>query len=246
MSHVYDVVSKHRSIRKYKDQPVKEDDLQKILRAVQFAPTSVNGQQISVIVIQERATREKLAEWTGGQPWIAEAPVFLLFVADFSRVAMALEREGLPFANMESIEATMVGCVDAGIGFANAMNVAEDLGYGIVPIGAVRRAPDEIIDLLKLPRYVYPVLGMCVGVPDQDPEMKPRLPQELFVHRETYRPADPERLAEYNRTVRAYMDRRTGGKDVRDWSEGVAAVYRQVYFPKVWPSLKRQGFENTR
>ena len=92
MSHVYNVISKHRSIRKFKDQPVKDEDLQKILKAIQFAPTSVNGQQISVIVIKEKAAKARLAEWTGGQPWIAETPVFLLFVADsFEVIADALQ-----------------------------------------------------------------------------------------------------------------------------------------------------------
>lgn len=242
MSCVYDVVSRHRSIRKYRDQPVREEDLQKILKAVQFAPSSVNGQQTSVVVVRDPKTRSLLAEWTGNQPWIAEAPVFLLFVADFTRVARACEKAGRPFAGVDSVECVMVGCVDAGIGFSNAMNVAEDLGYGIVPIGAVRREPEKIIERLKLPRYVYPVLGMCLGVPDQDPEMKPRLPQDVFVHQETYRTADEKRMAEYDETIRKYMDRRTGGTDVRSWSDGVAAVYDHVCFPKVAPSLKRQGF----
>lgn len=246
MQRVYDVISKHRSIRKYKNEPVKEEDLQRILNAVRHAPNSVNGQQISVVVVKDQATKDKIADLTGGQPWIAQAPVFLVFVADYTRVALALQREGLPFGNMESIEATMVCCVDSGIGFANAMNVAEEAGYGIVPIGAVRREPQEIINLLKLPKYVYPIVGMCVGIPDENPAMKPRIPLEMLVHQEHYHPVDPDALARYDQEVAAYMEKRTGGKDVRDWSTTASQVYKQVYFPKVYRTLKDQGFENSK
>lgn len=244
MSQVYEVISNHVSIRKYKNENIKNEDLDKILKSTQFAPSSINGQQWSVIVIKDKETKKKIAALAGGQKWIEQAPVFLIFVADYYRTALALKKENKEFKNIESIEATMVSCVDIGIAFSNAMNVAESMGYGIVPIGAVRREPMEIIKLLELPKYVYPILGMCIGVPDEKPMKKPRMPEEAVIHREKYNKDLEDLVNQYDETIKEYMNTRTQGKDVRTWSKGISSVYDKVYFPKVYPSLKQQGFTN--
>lgn len=244
MNSLYNMMVNHQSIRKYKNEPVKEEDLRTILDAAIHCPTSINGQQFSIIVIKDQKKKDLIAEWTGGQSWIANAPVFLLFVSDFFRVGKAMSESGTSFDNIESVEATMVGSVDCGIAFGNAMNMAENLGYGIVPIGAVRRQPDQIIDLLKLPQYVYPVLGMCIGVPDENPGLKPRFPYEAMIHEEIYHQDVDDLLKQYDQTVRDYMNQRTGGKDIRSWSDGVTKVYQNVYFPLVNPTLKKQGYTN--
>lgn len=240
----YEVMKKHRSIRKYKDQDVKSSDLERILEAAQLAPSSINGQQWSVIVIKNQEKKKKFAELTGGQKWIEEAPVFLVFVADYYRTAIALKKEGKEFKNIESIEATMVSSVDIGLAFSNAMNVAEEMGYGIVPIGAIRRDPKTVIELLELPELVYPVLGMCIGVPDEDPMTKPRFPKEAMIHNEKYNRDLNGLVDEYDEIIKEYMSERTNGKDVRGWSEGVSGTYCEVYFPEVHGTLKKQGFKN--
>ncbi len=73
----------HRSIRKYQNRPIEKEILDEILKAVQAAPNWVNLQHISAIVVQEQQRREKFAELCGGQKHIAQAPVFLVFCADF-------------------------------------------------------------------------------------------------------------------------------------------------------------------
>ena len=244
MSQVYELISNHVSIRKYKNEGIKEEDLNKILKSTQFAPSSINGQQWSVIVIKNEETKKKIADLAGGQKWIAEAPVFLVFVADYYRTALALKKENKEFKNIESIEATMVASVDVGIAFSNAMNVAESMGYGIVPIGAVRREPMEIIKLLELPKYVYPILGMCIGVPDESPMKKPRLPEEAVIHKEKYNKYLEVLINQYDNTIKEYMNTRTQGEDIRTWSKGISSIYDKVYFPKVYPTLKEQGFTN--
>ena len=241
---VYDVMKKHSSIRKYKDEDVKAEDLDKILEAAQLAPSSINGQQWSVIVIKDKEKQKELSELTGRQSWVADAPVFLVFVADYYRTAIALEKEGKEFKNIDSIEATMVSSVDIGLAFGNAMNVAESLGYGIVPIGAMRREPSRVIELLELPKYVYPVLGMCIGVPDESPMKKPRFPKDAVVHYEKYNRDMKDLVYEYDNIIEKYMDERTNGEDVRNWSSGISSMYSKIYFPKVYQSLKDQGFKN--
>lgn len=241
---LHDLMTNHKSIRKYKDTPVAEADLKKILKAATHGPSSVNGQQFSIIVVKDAEKKKKIAELTGGQKWIEQAPVFLVFVADFYRIGKSLEEKGLPFGNMASLEATMVGSVDCGIAFSNAMNTAESMGYGIVPIGAIRREPFEMIKLLKLPKYVYPVVGMCLGLPDESPMLKPRFPQSVMIHEEVYNPDVMAALNNYNKIVKKYMEKRTMGADVREWGETMNDIYTHIYFPKVKDSLKQQGFTN--
>lgn len=244
MNEVIKTIQNHRSIRSYTGEPVKEEHLETILRSAIHAPSSINGQQWSVIVVKDQAKKEKIAELTGGQPWIANASVFLVFVMDYQRVAKEFEKKGLPFENINSVEAIMVGSVDVGIAFGNAMNAAESLGYGIVPIGAVRKEPSEIINLLELPQYVYPVLGMCIGVESGDQAMKPRLPYDAVVSIDKYQPTSEEVLKAYDKEIKEYMIERTNGKEDTSWLDRVTAVYSKVYFPKVYGSLKDQGFKN--
>lgn len=246
MNNIVETLMNHRSIRKYKEEPVKQEDLDQILKVVQHGQTSVNGQQFSVIVIKDPSTKAKIDAMTGGQEWISKAPVFLLFVSDFSRIAAALEKDSVPFENIESVESTMVGSVDSGIAFGLAMAVAESMGYGIVPIGAVRREPYDLTELLQLPKYVYPVVGMCIGVPDDEPALKPRFPLHEIVHEEVYHPMESEALAEYDQIVKDYMNKRTNGEDVRSWSDSMKYIYSRVYFPKVIGSLEQQGYSNTK
>ena len=87
----------HRSIRKYQNRPIEKEILDEILKAVQAAPNWVNLQHISVIVVQEQQRRKKFAELCGGQKRIAQAPVFLVFCADFYRTWLACKENGQEF-----------------------------------------------------------------------------------------------------------------------------------------------------
>ncbi len=243
---IYETTKDHTSIREYKDEDLKDGDLEKILDAARHAPSSINGQQWSVIVIKDKENKKKLAHLVKDQEWVEDCPVFLVFVADYNKAAIALEKEGKEFKNIDSIDSTIVSSVDIGIAFSNAMNVSETLGYGIVPIGAIRINPKEVIDILKLPKYVYPIVGMCIGVPDEDPIRKPIFPKEAMVHEETYNKDLRNVIDEYDEIIKQYRNERTNGEDVRSWSQGVAGDYSQIFFPRVYDTLKEQGFKNNK
>lgn len=236
-------IKNHRSIRNYLEKDIPEEVLQEILEAANAMPTSINGQQISIIVIKDKGKKEKIAEWTGGQPWVAQAPVFLVFVADFYKGYTACEKNDCHQVIHESIEGSLVGAVDAGLAMGAAIISAESLGLGIVPIGAVRRNPQEIINLLGLPKYTYPLVGLVLGYPVDASAQKPRFPLETLVHVEEYQ---KDKIApaidEYDTVMLKYYSER-GDKDT-NWSKQVANAYKQVYFPDVYPTMKKQGFTN--
>jgi len=231
----------HRSIRRYQDRDVEPELLDQVLLAAQAMPTSINAQQVSVVVVRDADRRRKIAEIAGGQPWIAQAPVFLVFVMDFHKTALAGTKNGKPQVIHQSAEGAMVGTFDAGLAMAGALVAAESLGLGIVPIGGIRRDPAAMIELLGLPPFTFPVAGLVVGHPTDRSAQKPRLPVGGFVHQERYDTTAVDLAVEaYDETMAAYY-RDRGDKSV-NWSQQVALTYQQVYFPQVYPTLRAQGF----
>lgn len=234
----------HRSIRQYDERGIEAEKLDLILKAVHGAPTSINGQQVSVIVVTDKEKKAKIAEYAGGQVWIDQAPVFLLFVMDYHRAALAAKLNGEQLVITESVESIMVGSVDVGIAMGTAIGAAESMGLGTVPIGGIRKSPEEMIALFDLPEFVYPVAGLVLGYPTDFSAKKPRIPMEIFRHENSYNPDQEEALKVYDSEMSAYMKERTAGQSDRNWSQGVAGTYKFVYFPKVYPTLKKQGFLN--
>lgn len=232
----------HRCIRSFATDSVDEVMLDRIVEAAWRGPTSINGQEISLIVVREPRARAQLAEIAGGQPWIAVAPVFVLAVADFYKTAKGCQIAGKTQVAHEDPEGLLVGALDAGIAIAEMMLAARSLGLGVVPIGGIRRDPQAVIDLLKLPPLTFPVCGLCIGHIAKDATQKPRLPLASFRHDETY---DASHLASdiesYDKTLLEYW-RRIGRPDGLPWSANTAAKYQSRYYPDVKPVAQKQGF----
>ena len=147
-----------RSVREFTGENIKEKDLQAILYTAQRAANSVNGQQTSLIVIRDKQKLEKIAELCGGQKHIAEASVFVFVVMDFYRGVYAAESVGKRNIGPLSADGILVGAIDAGIVVNALQTAAIALGYGTTVIGAIRKNSKEIIKMLGLPKYVFPLM----------------------------------------------------------------------------------------
>lgn len=242
MNEVIQTMMNHRSCRQYSDKPVPDDHLQAILRAAQWGPSWIHGQQVSVIVIREPNERELFAELVGGQAHVAQAPIFLVFCADFHRAAVAAEARGKFLAALEDVDALMVGATDVGIALSNAITAAESLGLGTVPIGGIRRQPLRVIETLQLPSYVIPISGLCIGYPEETVEQKPRLPLDVFTHDGRYEPLSQKTLAAYDELISGNTKQRTGGATTTTWSDRLISFYEQPYYQEIAAMLKQQGF----
>lgn len=242
MNETLKTLTRHRSIRSYTDEAVTEAQLDAIVHAAQSAPSSINGQQMSIVCVQDQANKQRIAELAGGQPWIAQAPVFLLFCADFHRAHLAAQIHGRELAITESIEALIVGTCDVGLAMSNAIAAAESLGLGIVPIGGVRNQPLALVEMLELPRYVFPICGLVVGHPADAAAIKPRLPRTAVFHREKYQPDLQPWIEEYDPILASFMKRATHGRLTRTWSQTVAEFYDHRYFPDIRAALENQGY----
>jgi len=244
MNETINIIKDHRSIRNFLDKDVPDFELDEILRAAQAMPNSINAQQSSVIVIKDKETKAKIAQLAGGQKWVEEAPVFLLFVLDFYKTSLAAEKNGLTQVINESVEGTMAGTFDAGLSMGAAIIAAESLGLGIVPIGGVRKNPVEIIELLNLPPYTYPAVGLAVGYPKDKSHKKPRLPISTFRHNEIYRTEGmKEAIDQYDIEMEDYL-KEAGREQEGNWSKYTSSIYQNVYYPDVFKTMKNQGFLN--
>ena len=243
MTETIKIMENHRSIRSFTDEAVSEEMISAVISAAQHAPTSINGQGISIIVIKDKNTREKMAELTGGQTWVAQAPVFLIFIADLYKTSLGVKNAGYEQIIHESVEGMMVASVDAGIALGTVVTAAESLGLGIVPIGAVRKNPETVIDLLELPEYTFPMVGLAVGHPKDHSRQKPRMDIKTFRFDEKYdKDRLPELINNYDRQIAKYLDE-IGREQEKSWSNFVANAYKTVYFPDVYPTALKQGFK---
>jgi FMN reductase [NAD(P)H] len=250
MNETIQLLKNHRSVREFHlDKDVSESEAKTIVESAMAAPNWVNGQQVTVIEVRDKERKSKLAEAAGNQVWIKEAPLFFVFCLDFYRAKLAAEKNEVEFHVVDDIEALLIGSTDVGIALANASAAAESMGLGIVPIGGVRRNPDAFIEILGLPKYVFPISGLVVGHPRAIPEQKPRLPLEAVHHKEKYI-MDRQQLLmdQYDETMSAYMSERTNGEKTSNWSENIASFYDKgfaTYQKAVSPSLSKQGFHYT-
>lgn len=235
----------HRSIRSYTDQPVANELLEQIIDAVQAAPTWVNLQHVSIVAIKDPDRRQTFAHLCGDQPHIAQAPVFLVFCADYYRAHLAglMHHQPLELV-MDDIDHTVVGAHEVGIAVGTAVAAAESLGLGTVVIGDVRLNALQVIEELNLPKYVMPILGLCIGYAAEDPGIKPRLPRQAVYFDETYNRNLNELLQQYDETYAAYLQERPWNNRVGNWTQQCADFYRHPYdhYPEMSEMLRQQGF----
>lgn len=245
MNETISKMMQHRSIRKYSDQPVTQEMVEQIVSAGQMASSSSNVQAYSVIAVTDAGRKAKLAELCGNQAYVAECPVFLVWCADLSRLKRAAERH---IPSQTTYEATtenfIVATVDTALAAQNAAVAAESLGVGIVYIGGIRNQSEQVATLLDLPRLAYPVFGMCLGYPDQEPGLRPRLPLPAVLHWNGYDAAGQDKqVADYDEVMSTYLRERTGGSKDTPWSELMAEKLAQPARLHLRQFLAQRGFE---
>jgi FMN reductase (NADPH) len=217
-SDVLRVMSAHRSIRVFQPLRVPDEHIRAAVSAAQHAATSSWIQAYALLQVEDPETRRALVPLVGGQPQVAEAGAFFVVLGDTRRHRLLAERAGAPYAS--NLETFLLAAIDASHFAQNLALAFEAQGYGICYIGGLRNELAAVDRLLELPHGVYPLYGMTVGVPAEDPAPRPRLPIEAVWSRDRY-PSDEEVLAQidaHDVEARAYYTAR--GAANRDWSGG--------------------------
>ena len=234
-----------KSIRHFTGESISEEDLELIFKTAQRAPTSANGQQISLVYTKDKAKIKQLSQLCGGQTHIATADVFVGIVIDFNRTSAIVESIGKNHIIEQSAEGIMVGAIDAGIMLSFLQTAAEALGYGTTCIGAVRGNSDVMIELFNLPPKTFLAVGCTIGVPTESAKnapLKPRVALDSFAMEEQYDNAKVRKGAlAYEETLKTFRNA-TGSGSMPTYAELTSMYYADVYYRKTGKTLVAQGF----
>lgn len=188
-----DTILKHRSIRKFTDEPVSGEMLNSILEAASRASTTGNMQVYSIVVSRDAKVKEEL--WTAHfrQNMVKQAPLVLTFCCDFNRFnKWCHQRKAEP--GYDNFLSFITGAIDALLAAQNCSLAAEAMGLGVCYLGTTTYNADQIIDILGLPRAVVPVTTIVIGHPDENPELTDRLPVDAIVHTDRYHDYSPDEI----------------------------------------------------
>ncbi len=189
----------HKSIRRFKSDPIEDTLLRDLIYCGQRASSSGNMQSWSVVISREHASREKLYELHSRQKMILQAPVVLTFCSDFYRIRRWLKIHQAK-GSFDDFLGFLTGMADAVIAAQNVAVAAESRGLGICYMGTTLWASDKISEHLNLPENVVPVTSLVVGYPDEEiPEVRARLPMDAIIHEETYHPKTDQEITDLYR-----------------------------------------------
>lgn len=188
------LLQRHRSIRRYKPDPIDPTLLDRVLQdAFAGGSSSGNLNMVSVVRTRDVERKKRLCELHFGQEMVLQAPLVLSFCADSFRTRQWLARRGARL-NFDNLIAWHVASFDAII-FAQTTALAlEAEGLGICYMGTTLHAMREIADFLDLPPNCLPATSMVVGWPDGAPAQRDRLPMAAWCHDETYQRPSGEQI----------------------------------------------------
>lgn len=238
----------HSSVRSYSDREVSDELLREIITAGTRASNTGNMQIYSIVATRDAAIKQRLAPAHFGQPMVTQAPVVLTFCADVNRFSKwcAQRNADAGFMNFESL---MTATVDAMLAAQNVCLAAETRGLGICYLGTTTYNPDQIIEVLGLPKGVMPITTVTLGYPATAPQRTERLPLEAVLHSETYQDYTAEQIDSIYAEQEALEQNQKFVSENN--KENLAQVFAEVRYSRannehfshvLWETLKRQGF----
>jgi FMN reductase [NAD(P)H] len=174
------------SCRAFTDDPIPESTLQEILEVGIRAASGGNLQPYSIIVVKDQEKNKELAELCGGQRFMGEAPVNLIFLLDWYKISRWATLQKAPFTANRSYMHYLIGVEDLMCAAQSIETAAWQMGIGSVYIGTVNAVGRDLAKLYNLPKYTYPVLILTLGYPKHEMNQRERLPYEMTVFEERY------------------------------------------------------------
>lgn len=243
-------IKNRRTIRKYKQEDIPVDLLNELLEESFRASTMGNMQLYSVVITRDAAMKARLAPAHFNQPMVTSAPVVLTFCADFNRFSRWCEqRKAVPGYN--NFISFLNAVSDTLLVTQNFCTLAEEKGLGICYLGTTIYNPDQIIDVLNLPKLVVPIATITVGYPDEYPSQSDRLPIQGIIHEEIYHDYTPSEI----NSIYSYKESLPENKSFVEinHTETLAQIFTDIRYKKsdnefmsegLKKVLKRQGFDD--
>ncbi|WP_107677069.1 NADPH-dependent oxidoreductase [Agrobacterium sp. LAD9] len=241
-----DALLNHRTARAYLPKALPEGSLELLVAAAQSAPTSSNLQAWSVVAVQDKERKARLAGFTGGNAHIKDAPVFLIWLIDLKRLRTVASNHGNSGEGLDYLESFLIGAIDAALAAQNAVAAIDSLGLGSCYVGGIRNRPEDVSRELNLPPETIAVFGLTVGYPDPavKTDVKPRLPQSSILFHETYSEDARDDLDSYDAVLKTFQEKQ--GLPQNGWTapisqrvENAAALKGRAELSQ---TLRRLGF----
>lgn len=231
----------HVTVREFGPEQIPDEQVGACVVAAQQAATSSWIQGYCLLEVQRPEEREALAQLCGGQAQVHAAARFFVVCGDTRRHRLIAERAGKPYTN--NLECFLLAVVDACLFAQNLVLAFESMDYGICFIGGLRNQLAAASDLLELPHGVYPLFGLCVGVPSSETrdERRPRLPLDAVWMRDRYLDdaALHAAMDRHDAEAEPYYARR--GTPGRNWSKGVARRFQATQRDALGQYYRDQG-----
>lgn len=211
----------HRSIRKFKDQTLSAEQLNTLYTVFQHTATSMFMQNATMLHITDESKRAKIRELCGQKYVGAEGDLFI-FVVDLYRNQQIRRQLGKDDGRVHTTDIFFQGMDDTLLAWQNVANAVESMNLGYVPLGTINDHPLKMLEVLDLPKLTFPALGMQVGIPDQEPQLKPRLPLAFTAFENEYphdfKVAD---LKDYDQVVTTYYDLRDANRRIDSFTKQI-------------------------
>ena len=212
MNQVIAQLKERKSVRVFTDRPILPEEEAAILDAAVNAPTAGNQQLYTIIRVTDPTLKAQLAESCDHQPFIASAPLVLVFCADCRKWYKAFAAFGCE-PRSPGVGDLLLAVSDTNIAAQNAVVAAHSLGIGSCYIGDIMENAEQQRKLLGLPRYVFPAAMLVFGYPAPSQLERPKPPRsamEHIVHDNGYRDMEPEELAQL-------LSVKTGAREFAEW-----------------------------
>jgi nitroreductase/FMN reductase (NADPH)/FMN reductase [NAD(P)H] len=243
MNEIIQALHDRKSVRAFLDRPISAENKQLILEAACQASSAGNQQLYTILDITDQAMKDRLAVTCDNQPFIAQAPMVLVFCADCQKWYDAYLEAGLSPRD-PGVGDLLLAVTDTAIAAQNAVVAAESLGIGSCYIGDILEQREAHQELLRLPRYVVPCVMLVLGYPtaQQRTRQKPeRADLRHIVHENTYRHMDGPELRDlfakrsaangYDAYMAAFCKRKYDSDFSREMTRSVAAYLDQFERP---------------
>jgi len=239
MNQTIELMKKHASVRKFDlDYVIPEEEMQAIFDATRQASTWKNGQFYSIIRVKDQEVRQGIYECAPEfMRYIKNCNELVVFVGDFHRTHLASQMHDKEYL-ASGIEPLLIASVDASLAAQNFVLAAESLGYGAVIAGLIRDDIQKAAKVLNLPERTVPLFVVAMGKPAQKALVKPRLPQELVIHTDTYQEPTIEGLQEFDRMDAEFA----GPRHTQTWTERMAEEYAKPQPKDSENLMKENGF----
>ena len=176
MNETIRLLNERKSVRVYEPGPLPAETKTAILNAALQAPTAGNMTLYTILDITDQALKDRLSETCDHQPFIAAAPLVLIFCADYHRWFTLFEKDD-PATRRPGEGDLFLAMSDALIAAQSAVVAGEALGVGSCYIGDILENYEIHRDLLQLPAHVLPVAMVCFGVPTEEQKKRPKPPR---------------------------------------------------------------------